>query len=69
MIIPQGITYCYISTECMPDVFVLAEIRMKYTNKSKNGQANYRDLGLLNHRYKIFYMVILLKNHHTKYHS
>ena len=47
--------------ECTPDGFVLADMMMMYKKKCKNDRANYRALGLLNHGYKIFAMVLLLR--------
>ena len=47
--------------EVAPDDFVLADMLMHYKKKSKDDRANYRALGLLNHCYKIFAMVILLR--------
>ena len=48
-------------TEEIPDEFTLADIRMLYKKKNKDDRKNYRALGLLNHCYKIFAMVLLLQ--------
>ena len=48
-------------TETMPDEFVFGDILLFYKKKSKNDRSNYRVLGLLNHAYKIFAMIILLR--------
>ena len=45
--------------EVLPEDFVLGDMLMHYKKKSKDDRANYRALGLLNHSYKIFVMVIL----------
>ena len=47
--------------EVMPEDFVLAEMLMHYKKKSKEDRSNYRALGLLNHSYKIFAMVLLIR--------
>ena len=47
-------------TETMPEDFVLAEMLMFYKKKCKNDRKNYRALGLLNHAYKIFSMLLLM---------
>ena len=47
--------------ENMPDDFVLAEMMMHYKKKSKDDRSNYRALSLLNHSYKIFAMVLLIR--------
>ena len=47
--------------ENTPDEFVLADMLMLYKKKSKNDRANYRALGLLNHGYKIFAMILLMR--------
>ena len=47
-------------TEDVPDDFVSAEMLMFYKKKCKNDRKNYRALGLLNHAYKIFAMLLLM---------
>ena len=47
--------------EVMPEDFVLAEMMMHYKKKSKDNRSNYRALALLNHTYKIFAMVLLIR--------
>ena len=39
----------------------MADMLMNYKKKCKNNRGNYRALGLLNHGYKIFAMVLLLR--------
>ena len=46
--------------ETMPSDFVLGEMLLFYKKKGKNDRKNYRALGLLNHTYKIFAMLLLL---------
>ena len=48
-------------TEEIPDEFTLADMQMLYKKKNKDDRKNYRALGLLNHCYKIFAMVLLLR--------
>ena len=47
--------------EDIPDDFVLADMLMHYKKKCKDNRGNYRALGMLNHSYKIFSMVLLLR--------
>ena len=47
-------------SETMPNDFVFADMLLYYKKKSKNDHSNYRALGLLNHAYKIFSMLLLL---------
>jgi hypothetical protein len=49
------------SEEYIPEDFVLGEMLMFYKKKCKNNRGNYRALGLLNHSYKVFSMVLLLR--------
>ena len=48
-------------TEQMPDNFVLADVLTHYKKKCKNNRSNYRILALLNHSYKIFAMILLMR--------
>ena len=48
-------------TESLPDEFAFGDILLFYKKKSKDDRKNYRVLGLLNHAYKIFAMIILLR--------
>ena len=48
-------------TEEIPDEFTLADMQMLYKKKNKDDRKNYRALGLLNHCYKVFTMVLLLR--------
>ena len=48
-------------TESIPDDFVLADMMMTYKKKCQNDRANYRALGLLNHTYKVFATILLLR--------
>ena len=45
--------------EQIPEDFVLADMLMLYKRKGKDNRSNYRALGLLNHSYKTFSMVLL----------
>ena len=47
--------------EDIPQDFVLADMMLLYKKKCRNNRANYRCLGLLNHSYKIFAMVLLMR--------
>jgi hypothetical protein len=47
--------------ELIPEDFVLGEMLNFYKKKNKNDRANYRALGLLNHSYKIFSKVLLMR--------
>ena len=49
------------TTEEIPDEFTLADMQMLYKKKSKDDRKNYRALGLLNHCYKVFAMVLLMR--------
>ena len=49
------------SEEDFPEEFVLADMLMHYKKKCKDDRANYRALGLLNHSYKIFAMILLMR--------
>ena len=48
-------------TEDIPDEFVIGDMMMLYKKKSKDCRLNYRALGLLNHLYKTFSMVLLMR--------
>ena len=48
-------------SETIPNDFVLGDMLLFYKKKSKNDRKTYRALGLLNHAYKIFAMIILLR--------
>ena len=45
--------------ETLPEDFVLGDMLMFYKKKCKNDRRNYRALGLLNHAYKVFAMILL----------
>ena len=47
------------NSEQVPDNLVLGDMIMLYKKKSKEDRSNYRALGLLNHSYKVFSMVLL----------
>ena len=47
--------------EKMPDDFALGDMLMFYKKKSKDDRKNYRALGLLNHAYKTFAMILLTR--------
>ena len=47
--------------ESIPDNFVLADMLMHYKKKDKDNRGNYRALGLLNHGYKVFAMILLAR--------
>lgn len=47
--------------ETVPDDFVLADMMMLYKKKCKDTRGNYRALALLNHGYKTFATVLLLR--------
>ena len=47
------------SEEYIPEDFVLGEMLMFYKKKCKDNRGNYRAIGLLNHSYKVFAMVLL----------
>ena len=49
------------TSEEIPDDFTLADMQMLYKKKCKDNRKNYRALGLLNHCYKVFAMVLLLR--------
>ena len=48
-------------TEEIPDDFVLADMLMAYKKKQQDDRSNYRALGLLNHGYRVFVRLLLLK--------
>ena len=48
-------------TEEIPDDFVLADMLMTYKKKQQDDRSNYRALGLLNHGYKVFARLLLLR--------
>ena len=48
-------------SEEVPDELVLGDMMMIYKKKSKDARTNYRALGLLNHSYKTFSMVLLIR--------
>ena len=48
-------------TEDIPTEFVTADMMMLYKKKSKDIRSNYRALGLLNHSYKTFSTVLLVR--------
>ena len=48
-------------SEEVPEELVLGDMMMIYKKKDKNDRANYRALGLLNHSYKVFSMVLLTR--------
>ena len=48
-------------TEDIPPDFVLGEMLNFYKKKDKNNRSNYRALGLLNHAYKIFSRILLMR--------
>ena len=48
-------------TENIPNEFVTADMMMLYKKKSKDLRSNYRALGLLNHSYKTFSTVLLVR--------
>ena len=48
-------------TESIPDNFVIADMLMHYKKKDKDNRGNYRALGLLNHGYKVFAMILLAR--------
>ena len=48
-------------SEDVPEEMVLGDMMMIYKKKSKDIRANYRALGLLNHSYKTFSMVLLTR--------
>ena len=45
--------------EYVPEDFVQPEMLMFYRKKNKNDRGNYRALGLLNHSYMVFAMLLL----------
>ena len=47
--------------EDVPEEFVTADMLMLYKKKSKDVRSNYRALGLLNHSYKAFSRVLLMR--------
>ena len=47
--------------EQIPEDFVLGEMLNLYKRKDKNNRANYRSLGLMNHGYKVFSKVLLMR--------
>ena len=49
------------SSEEIPDDFVLADMMLLYKKKCQNDRKNYRALGLLNHVYKVFAMILLMR--------
>ena len=49
------------SSEQIPDDFVLADMMLLYKKKCQNDRKNYRALGLLNHAYKVFAMILLMR--------
>ena len=49
------------ATEAIPDDFVLADMLMMHKKKSHDDRSNYRALGLLNHTYKIFACILLMR--------
>ena len=48
-------------SETIPEDFVLADMLMMYKKKCRDTRGNYRALGLLNHAYKIFAAILLLR--------
>ena len=48
------------SSEEIPDDFFLADMMLFYKKKCQNDRKNYRALGLLNHAYKVFAMILLM---------
>ena len=54
-------TLSIFSSEEIPDDFVLADIMLLYKKKCQNDRKNYRALGLLNHVYKVFAMILLMR--------
>ena len=48
-------------SESIPDDFVLADMLMMYKKKCHNDRSNYRALGLLNHAYKVFASILLMR--------
>ena len=48
-------------SEEVPEDLVLGDMMMIYKKKSKDTRSNYRALGLLNHTYKTFSMVLLTR--------
>ena len=47
--------------EEVPEDFVLGEMMMFYKKKCKDDRRNYRALGLLNHAYKVFSTILLMR--------
>ena len=45
----------------VPEEFVLGEMMMFYKKKCKNDRRNYRALGLLNHTYKVFSTILMMR--------
>ena len=48
-------------TEDVPEDLVTGDMLMMYKKKERNKRTNYRALGLLNHSYKTFSMVLLIR--------
>ena len=47
--------------EDIPEDLVMTIIMMLYKKRNKDDRKNYRALGLLNHVYKVFSMVLLMR--------
>ena len=47
--------------ENIPADFVLGEMMLFYQKKCKDNRKNYRTLGLLNHAYKVFASILLMR--------
>ena len=48
-------------TETIPADFALADMLMQYKKKNRDDRGNYRALGLLNHAFKVFGMILLIR--------